>query len=178
MSVLADVTATDDHPARLFCCPPHAASAAAVTWTAITALLSGSGLHFLWSKNLVHRDLKPQNLLLTGPGLDATLKIADFGFARHLAQASMAETICGSPLYMVRPSEWISLETVMADDRPRFFKPAFAIFVRFCCGVGPRPLISCVPGVPAHFLASHGAHTLAGAGQPAPNARGRRHPVG
>ena len=29
-----------------------------------------------------------------------TLKIADFGFARHLEEATMAETTCGSPLYM------------------------------------------------------------------------------
>jgi hypothetical protein len=29
-----------------------------------------------------------------------TLKIGDFGFARHLAVADMAETLCGSPLYM------------------------------------------------------------------------------
>jgi serine/threonine protein kinase len=28
------------------------------------------------------------------------LKIADFGFARHLASATLAETLCGSPLYM------------------------------------------------------------------------------
>ncbi|CAN0390520.1 unnamed protein product, partial [Discosporangium mesarthrocarpum] len=59
-----------------------------------------AGLLFLWSKSLVHRDLKPQNLLLSSPSVTATLKIADFGFARHLEQASMAETICGSPLYM------------------------------------------------------------------------------
>jgi hypothetical protein len=30
----------------------------------------------------------------------ASLKIADFGFARHLSEAAMAETLCGSPLYM------------------------------------------------------------------------------
>jgi len=28
------------------------------------------------------------------------LKIADFGFARHLETAALAETLCGSPLYM------------------------------------------------------------------------------
>jgi serine/threonine-protein kinase ULK2 len=58
------------------------------------------GLIFLWEKNLIHRDIKPQNLLLTSQSDNATLKIADFGFARHLETAALADTICGSPLYM------------------------------------------------------------------------------
>ncbi|RHX96563.1 hypothetical protein DYB36_006711, partial [Aphanomyces astaci] len=58
------------------------------------------GLHVLWSLNLIHRDLKPQNLLLTEPSATSSLKIADFGFARHLESTSLAETLCGSPLYM------------------------------------------------------------------------------
>ncbi|CAK8993034.1 Serine/threonine-protein kinase ATG1a (Autophagy-related protein 1a) (AtAPG1a), partial [Durusdinium trenchii] len=58
------------------------------------------GMRFLWERSLVHRDLKPQNLLLTEASAGAVLKIADFGFATHLGAAAMAETMCGSPLYM------------------------------------------------------------------------------
>ncbi|CDK24561.1 unnamed protein product [Kuraishia capsulata CBS 1993] len=74
-----------------------------------------SALEFLRDQNLVHRDIKPQNLLLSPPphskkefeekGFSGlwelpVLKIADFGFARFLPSTSMAETLCGSPLYM------------------------------------------------------------------------------
>ncbi|KAL8912431.1 MAG: hypothetical protein Q9171_002524 [Xanthocarpia ochracea] len=86
-----------------------------------------SALQFLREGNFIHRDVKPQNLLLdpsplfyakakpeTVPyaahekslipvaGVESlpTLKIADFGFARSLPSTSLAETLCGSPLYM------------------------------------------------------------------------------
>jgi serine/threonine-protein kinase ULK2 len=59
-----------------------------------------AGLRELRANNLVHRDLKPQNLLLSSEGADGVLKIADFGFARALQPQGLAETLCGSPLYM------------------------------------------------------------------------------
>ena len=58
------------------------------------------GLHHLRLRNLIHRDLKPQNLLLSAPGPSGVLKIGDFGFARYMQQQDLAETLCGSPLYM------------------------------------------------------------------------------
>lgn len=89
-----------------------------------------SALEFLRKGNFIHRDVKPQNLLLNpsplfyakakakseafpnaddddkrpapAAGIESlpTLKIADFGFARSLPSTSLAETLCGSPLYM------------------------------------------------------------------------------
>lgn len=50
---------------------------------------------------VLQRDLKPQNLLLsTNEAGEKLLKIADFGFARSLQPQGLAETLCGSPLYM------------------------------------------------------------------------------
>ncbi|XP_047332448.1 serine/threonine-protein kinase ATG1c-like isoform X2 [Impatiens glandulifera] len=59
-----------------------------------------SGLQIMRDNNVIHRDLKPQNLLLTTNDENAVLKIADFGFARPLQPRGLAETLCGSPLYM------------------------------------------------------------------------------
>eukprot|EP01012_Entosiphon_sulcatum_P066297 TRINITY_DN95465_c0_g1_i1.p1 TRINITY_DN95465_c0_g1~~TRINITY_DN95465_c0_g1_i1.p1 ORF type:complete len:640 (+),score=91.83 TRINITY_DN95465_c0_g1_i1:73-1992(+) len=60
-----------------------------------------SGMHFLHERHLVHRDLKPQNLLLTTPDIHrAVIKIADFGFARYVKPLDLAQTLCGSPVYM------------------------------------------------------------------------------
>jgi serine/threonine-protein kinase ULK2 len=48
----------------------------------------------------VQRDLKPGNILLASQGAHVCVKIADFGFARALEPARLANTLCGSPLYM------------------------------------------------------------------------------
>ncbi|KAF1315750.1 Ulk/ulk protein kinase, partial [Globisporangium splendens] len=67
-----------------------------------------SGLQFLRSQNVVHRDFKPANLLLSSKNIAnaklkigvVTLFITDFGFARQLQSESLAESVVGSPLYM------------------------------------------------------------------------------
>ncbi|XP_054780543.1 serine/threonine-protein kinase ATG1a isoform X2 [Prosopis cineraria] len=58
------------------------------------------GLMVLQENHLIHRDLKPQNLLLSSTGGLPLLKIGDFGFARSLTPQGLADTLCGSPLYM------------------------------------------------------------------------------
>ncbi|OQR90222.1 calcium/calmodulin-dependent protein kinase [Thraustotheca clavata] len=51
--------------------------------------------------NVVHRDLKPENLLLTCKTDDASIKLADFGFAKKVSNdADGLSTPCGTPGYV------------------------------------------------------------------------------
>lgn len=53
---------------------------------------------FAHSRNVIHRDLKPGNLMLTR---DDQIKILDFGIAARLdAQLTPSEQVCGTPYYM------------------------------------------------------------------------------
>ncbi len=52
------------------------------------------GLEFLAQQKILHRDIKPQNLLLSSKDESvAVLKLADFGFARFIHSHAMIETV-------------------------------------------------------------------------------------
>eukprot|EP01047_Picozoa_sp_COSAG01_P009357 COSAG01_NODE_382_length_17840_cov_68.658663_19_plen_1094_part_00 len=55
-------------------------------------------LHYLHHNRIIHRDMKPQNILV---GAGGAVKLCDFGFARHMSAKTMVLTsIKGTPLYM------------------------------------------------------------------------------
>ncbi|ELW65771.1 Serine/threonine-protein kinase 17A [Tupaia chinensis] len=73
------------------------------------------GVHFLHTHDVVHLDLKPQNILLTSESPLGDIKIVDFGLSRIMKNSEELREIMGTPEYVA--PEILSYDPIsMATD--------------------------------------------------------------
>ena len=70
-----------------------------------------SAIRHAHDQGVIHRDLRPPNMLISGAGV---LKVADFGVSRFLELAARGTTVIGSPPYMA--PEQFEGKAVFASD--------------------------------------------------------------
>jgi len=120
------------------------------------------GLAAAHEQGLIHRDIKPGNILLES-GIEQNVKITDFGLARAADDASLSQSgvIAGTPLYMAPEqakgeppdprADLFSLGSVlytMASGRPPFRADTPLAVLKRVAEDTPRPIRQIIPEVP------------------------------
>lgn len=121
-----------------------------------------AGLAAAHEKGLIHRDIKPGNILIE-EGAEQKVKITDFGLARAADDATMTRTgtIAGTPMYMApeqamgqpldHRADIFSLGSVlyqMACGRPPFRGPNAIAVLKRVVDEQPRPVREILSEVP------------------------------
>ncbi|HEX8174365.1 MAG TPA: serine/threonine-protein kinase [Pyrinomonadaceae bacterium] len=73
---------------------------------------AAKGLHAIHQAGVIHRDVKPANLFLTGYGVTT---VGDFGIAVDSARTKEEQLISGTPLFMP-PEQWLQSEVGRYTD--------------------------------------------------------------
>ncbi|MBS0263755.1 MAG: SUMF1/EgtB/PvdO family nonheme iron enzyme [Planctomycetes bacterium] len=120
------------------------------------------GLAAAHARDLIHRDIKPGNILLE-TGVEDRVKITDFGLARTADDASLTQsgTIAGTPLYMApeqalgqsldQRADLFSFGSVlyqMVSGRPPFRAPTALAVLKRVVEETPRPITEIIPETP------------------------------
>jgi WD40 repeat protein len=126
-----------------------------------------SGLAAAHARGLIHRDVKPANILLE-QGAEPRVKISDFGLARAVDDASLTQSgvLAGTPMYMApeqvqgeaidQRADLFSLGSVlyvMCSGRPPFRAATTLAVLRRVAEDSPRPIREVIPEVPEWLCA-------------------------
>jgi serine/threonine protein kinase len=106
-------------------------------------------LAYAHDQKIIHRDIKPQNVMITRTGRNESVKVLDFGIAKMLdGNAALTRTgsLCGSPIFM-SPEQWHQVRDI--DGRTDIYSLG-CVFYQMMTGRPPHEADTTIGYMMAH----------------------------